>query len=213
MGTYVISVTGASGMAYAQGVLKALVDGEQNVVVVLSDAGRRVLALESGIFLNGAREEDELRLREWVAIGSDCPKLQLRMNDDVAAPEASGSNQVDGTVVVPCSCGTLSRIANGTSSNLIERAADVALKENRPLVLVPRETPLSLIHLKNMVLAREAGAVVLPACPGFYSRPTSIQDLVDFITARVLHHLGVDGQDYVRWKGVESFDLPGLENL
>src|SRR5690606_31877306 len=122
---------------------------------------------------------------------------------DVAAVEstpASGSAAIDGVVVCPCSMGTLARIAHGFSTNLIERAADVALKEGRRLVVVPRETPLSIVHLRNMLLLAEAGAVVLPAMPGFYHRPQSVDELVDFVVARVLDRLGVEHDLVRRWQ-------------
>ena len=129
------------------------------------------------------------------------PSLDLLDERDVAAPIASGSYPVAGMAVVPCSTGTLARIAHGVSSGLLERAADVCLKERRTLILVPRETPLSLIHIRNMAAATEAGAIVLPAMPGFYHHPKSVQELVDFVAARVLAHLGVEASFLKKWTG------------
>ena len=127
--------------------------------------------------------------------------LDLLDESDVAAPIASGSYPVAGMAVIPCSTGTLARIAHGISSGLLERAADVCLKERRRLILVPRETPLSLIHIRNMAAVTEAGAIVLPAMPGFYHHPKSVQDLVDFIAGRVLAHLGVEASFLKKWTG------------
>ena len=213
MGTYAVGITGASGMAYAKRVLEGLLEAGHDVAAVITDAGRRVMALETDLALPGVTEADERFLRDWVGAGAKPGELRLRAVDDVGAPMASGSSHLDGMVVVPCSCGTLARIATGVSGNLIERAADVALKERRLLVLVPRETPLSLIHLRNMTAVTEAGAIVLPASPGFYHHPASIQDLVDAIAGRVLQHLGVETKLVDEWQGLGPAELANLEEL
>ena len=213
MGTYVIGMTGASGVAYAGRVLEDLLEAGHDVMAVISDAGRRVMALEAELALSGALEADERLLEGWVHAAAKPGRLRLNAVDDVSAPVASGSFHTDGMAVVPCSCGTLARIAHGVSGNLIERAADVTLKERRRLVLVPRETPLSLIHLRNMTAVTEAGAVVLPASPCFYHHPVSIRDLVDAIAGRILHHLGVETQLAAEWRGPAPAEFAGLEDL
>ena len=135
------------------------------------------------------------------ATGGDWSSVTVFDDGERGARPASGSARSDGMVVCPCSMGTVAAIAHGTSRSLIERAADVALKERRRLILVPRETPLSLVHLRNLVLATEAGAIVLPAAPGFYHRPTQVSELVDFVVQRVLDHLGLEIELVKRWGG------------
>jgi 4-hydroxy-3-polyprenylbenzoate decarboxylase len=191
-------ITGASGAPYAVRLLRALNDSGTPVRLIVSSYGWRLLAEESGI--DGA---DALR----EATG-DWSRVELYDALDRGATPASGSSRSRGMVVCPCSMGTLASIAAGTSRNLVERAADVALKERRPLLLVPRETPLSLVHLENMTRLTRAGATILPAAPGFYHRPRSIGDLVDFVVARILDHLGVEHQVTSRWKSGERGTEP-----
>jgi 4-hydroxy-3-polyprenylbenzoate decarboxylase len=193
----VVAITGASGAPYAVRLLQTLVTAERPVQLIVSSHGLRLLSTELDIDSVGA-----LRTRvgepgwdRWVKCFDD--------NDRGAAP-ASGSALNAGMVICPCSMGTLSAIAVGASRSLVERAADVALKERRPLVLVPRETPLSAIHLENMLRVTRAGAVVMPASPGFYHRPSGLDDLVDFIVARVLDHLGVPHRLVARWGSDEQ---------
>src|SRR5216110_3499628 len=181
----VVGITGASGAPYAVRLLQALTAAHRPVSLIVSKYGMRLLATEAGI-------ESIDALRDTIGIEAWASYVEVFSNDDRGAAPASGSARSAGMIVCPCSMGTLSAIAVGASSSLIERSADVTLKERRPLVLVPRETPLSAIHLENMLRVTRAGAVVLPASPGFYHRPTSIDDLVDFVVARVLDHLGVD---------------------
>jgi 4-hydroxy-3-polyprenylbenzoate decarboxylase len=188
----VVAVTGASGAPYAVRLLDQLVARAQSVSLIVSDHGIRLLDTEMGI-----ASVDALRGR----IGGRAWDAHVRVYDDRdrgAAP-ASGSSLSSGMVICPCSMGTMSAIAVGASRSLVERAADVALKERRRLILVPRETPYSAIHLENMLTLTRAGAVVLPASPGFYHRPASIDDLVDFVVARVLDHLGVEHALVPRW--------------
>ncbi len=199
MANYVIGMSGASGAQYAKRVLQGLLAAGHHANCIITDSGRRVLDVEEQLSLTGVPEADVPLLRRW--LGGDTSRLILLDERDVASPVASGSYPVAGMAVVPCSTGTLARIAHGVSSGLLERAADVCLKERRRLVLVPRETPLSLVHLKNMVAATEAGAIVLPAMPGFYHHPASVQDLVDFVAGRVLAHLGVDAPFMKQWTG------------
>jgi len=213
MANYVVAITGGSGVGYARLVLKELMDAGHDVFAVVSDAGRRVMSIETGPDLTGVVEADERQLQDWIAAADRRGTLRLCSVDDVAAPIASGSFPTAGMVIVPCSSGTLARVAHGMSRNLIERAADVTLKERRRLVLVPRETPLSLIHLRNMTAVTEAGAIVLPPSPGFYHNPGSVQDLVDMIAGRILHHLGVESDLSISWQGPEPAELAGFEDL
>ena len=209
MGTYIVGVTGASGASYARSVLQGLVGAGHHVKLIVTPAGERVVGIELGLRLSGgirARQEQWTALLEQ-GIGS----IELLAYRDFAASVASGSYPFSAMAVVSCSMGTLARIASGASSNLLERAADVALKEGRPLVLVPRETPLNRIHLKNMLAVSEAGAQVVPAMPAFYSHPRSIEDLVDGMAGRVLDLLGVENNLYRRWQG-DPLSRPAAPN-
>ena len=194
----VAAITGASGAPYAVRLIESLAAAARPVQLIVSSHGFRLLDTEMGI-----KTIEELRRR----VGGRAWDMHVTVFDDGdrgAAP-ASGSALNDGMVICPCSMGTLSAIAAGSSRSLVERAADVALKERRKLILVPRETPLSAIHLENMLRLTNAGAVVMPAAPGFYHRPTSIDDLVNFVVARVLDHLGVTHSLVSRWSaGVEE---------
>jgi len=188
----VFAVTGASGAPYAIRLLRALVEARRPVQLIISDHGWRLLDAECAV-------TDLPTLQEKTG-GGGWKGLVTTFDDrDRGAAPASGSTLTAGMVVCPCSMGTLAAIAAGTSRSLIERAADVTLKERRPLVLVPRETPLSAIQLENMLRIARAGGVVLPAAPGFYHRPTSIDELVDFVVGRVLDHLGVESKTTRRW--------------
>jgi 4-hydroxy-3-polyprenylbenzoate decarboxylase len=188
----VVAITGASGAPYAVGVLQALVAAERSAQLIVSGHGYRLLDTEMGIGSLGA-------LRERVG-GAQFDRFVKVFDDgDRGAAPASGSALNAGMVVVPCSMGTVSAIAAGSSRSLIERAADVMLKERRPLILVPRETPLSAIHLENLLRVTRAGAVVMPAAPGFYHRPKAIDDLVNFMVARICDHLGVSHALVSRW--------------
>lgn len=190
----VVGITGASGAPYAVKLLKELTAAHRSVSLIVSRYGMRLLETESGI---GSMEA----LRSAVGKERWDSCVQTYSNDDRGAPPASGSALTAGMIVCPCSMGTLSAISVGASRSLIERAADVTLKERRKLVLVPRETPLSAIHLGNMLRLTRAGAVVLPAAPGFYHRPQQMSDLVDFIVARILDQMGVEQTLVTRWKG------------
>lgn len=188
----VLAITGASGAPYAVRMLELLATHRVTTWLLVSSHGWRLLAEECGI-------EDEAALRK--ATGEDWNCIRMFNDTDRGAQPASGSVQTLGMVVCPCSMGTLAAIAHGTSRSLIERAADVTLKERRKLVLVPRETPLSLVHLRNMAQAAEAGAVILPAAPGFYQRPTQVGQLVDFIVQRIIDHLGLEIRLLKPWQG------------
>ena len=201
MANYVVGISGGSGAPYTRRVIEGLVEAGHDAKIVITDAGRRVFEIELGIALTGDPAADTQILKDNLDLESGSGSIELFDQRNVAATIASGSYECAGMVVVPCSMGTLARIATGISSNLLERAADAALKERRRLILVPRETPLSLIHLRNMTAVTEAGAVVMPAMPGFYHLPQSVDDLVDMIAGRVLDGLGVDSNLLKRWQG------------
>lgn len=190
----VVAITGASGAPYAVRLLEQLVRAERRVWLIVSSHGWRLLATEAGVHRVEA-------LRERVGAPGWDRYVTLFDDGDRGAAPASGSARSSGMVICPCSMGTLSAVSQGTSRSLVERAADVALKERRTLVLVPRETPLSAIHLENMLRVTRAGAIVMPAAPGFYHGPRAIGDLVDFVVARVLDHLGVEHSLGARWTG------------
>lgn len=188
----VVAITGASGAPYAVRLLRALVDLQVPTWLIVSSHGWRLLRTESGL-----HTLDELKAHVGAAAWDRC--VTVFDDNDRGAKPASGSARTSGMVVCPCSMGTVSAIAHGTSRSLVERAADVALKERRRLIVVPRETPLSLVHLENLTHITRAGATVIPAAPGFYHQPTRIEDLVDFIVARVLDHLDLDHDVGRRW--------------
>ncbi len=194
-----LAVTGASGALYAVRTLAELLSRGVHVELVVSDYGRRLLRDELG---EAAAVE---RLMPYLSAkyGPDVNKgaFTLLSNRDLGATIASGSHGCTAMAIVPCSMKTLAGIAHGLSRNLVERAADVMLKEHRPLVIVPRETPMSLPALKNMVLCAEAGAVVLPAMPAFYQLPQTLDDLADFMAGKILSALGFEHQLYPAWTG------------
>jgi 4-hydroxy-3-polyprenylbenzoate decarboxylase len=188
----VMAITGASGAPYAVRLLNALATARQPVWLIVSAHGWRLLQTESGI-------HDLESLRAHVGDDAFDASVTVFDDNDRGATPASGSAKVQGMVIVPCSMGTIASIAAGTSRSLVERAADVALKERRPLIVVPRETPFSRIHLENMLRLTDAGAVVLPAAPGFYHQPERIDELVDFVVQRILDQLHVDVEIAPRW--------------
>jgi 4-hydroxy-3-polyprenylbenzoate decarboxylase len=190
----VMAITGASGAPYAVRLLESLIAASRSVQLIVSAHGLRLLRTESDI-----DSVEVLRERVGAAAWDRC--VTTFDDADRGAPPASGSALSAGMVICPCSMGTVAAIAMGTSRSLVERAADVALKERRKLILVPRETPLSAIHLENMLRVTRAGALVMPAAPGFYHRPSKIDDLVNFVVARVLDHLDVPHTLSARWGG------------
>jgi 4-hydroxy-3-polyprenylbenzoate decarboxylase len=188
----VTGITGASGSIYALNFLKHAADLGVDLRVVITEMGAAVFKHETGTTLTDAL----MRLDIHESNGS---AVKIYDNNDMFAEIASGSFKTDGMVVLPCSTKTLSGIANGYSASLLERSADVMLKEKRPLILAVRETPLNLIHLKNMTAAAEAGAVILPAAPGFYNRPDTIEELLDFITGKILDQLKIEHKLKTVW--------------
>ncbi len=196
-GRVLIAVTGASGSAYALRLGQALIAAGVGADFIFSKAALLVLATETRLTLPAKPQAQARELQKFYGCGDDDVRVYGR--EDWMAPWASGSGQPGPVVICPCSTGTLSAVATGASNNLIERAADVALKERRKLILVPRETPFSEIHLTNMLTLTRMGATVMPACPGFYHEPQSIDDLIDFIVARILNQLGIDHTLMPRW--------------
>jgi len=189
-GRVLVALTGASGSIYGVRMVQRLLDHGMPCDVVLSDAARKVLAIEHGM---GPRVGDWIENTE----GADCRTWDVA---DITAPAASGSAAPAAMLVVPCSMGTAGRLAAGLSSNLIERAADVMIKERRPLVIVPRETPLSSLHLRNLLTLSEVGVRVVPAMPGFYSKPESVEDMIAFVVDRALSAAGLDLPMRRRWR-------------
>jgi len=194
-----VAITGASGAIYATRTLAALLERGVHVELMVSDYGRRLLRDELG---EGATVDRLVPfLREKYGDGLSAGSVTLHSNRDLGATIASGSHGCSGMAIVPCSMKTLAAVAHGLSRNLVERAADVMLKERRRLVIVPRETPMSLIQLRNMVLCAEAGAMILPAMPAFYQQPKTLDDLADFMAGKVLAALGFEHSLYPAWTG------------
>lgn len=196
---FIVAMTGASGHLYALRLLHKLVECDAQIMLVVSEPACVSLAAETSIKLNAHAPDLSKLFPDNRVLERAREQVQTFNPRDIAAPVASGSVRHDGMVVVPCSMGTLGRIAHGTSEDLISRAADVVLKERRKLILVAREMPLSLIHLRNMTSVTEAGAIVFPACPHFYHAPQTVQEVVDTVVDRVLDHLGVEVQTR-RWR-------------
>lgn len=192
----VVAITGASGMLYAERLLKALLEGGHTVELIMSENSRDLLHFEIGLKKNQSMIDFlKKKYGEIITTGT----LKTFLNNDLAAPPSSGTHAHDGMVIIPCSMKTLSAVATGASRALIERAADVALKESRKLILVTRETPLSRIHLKNMLGVTDAGGKIMPCDPGFYIKPKKIEDLADFIAGKVLNLLGIEHTLFKPW--------------
>lgn len=192
-----VAITGASGAPYALRLIECLLAQQQELHVVMSSAARVVFATELNWRLPAAPAAMAEQFRERFQVTSE--QLQVYGKEEWFSPIASGSSAPKRMVVCPCSTGTLSAIVTGSSDTLIERAADVVIKERGQLIVVPREMPLSAIHLENMLKLAQLGVTVLPAAPGFYHQPTSVQDLIDFVVARILDHLGLDQNIQPRW--------------
>lgn len=197
MKTITLALTGASGMPYGMRLLECLLKSGQRVHLVYSQAAQIVARQEMDIVLPGRPQDAERILTE--RLGEYSGKLCVFGRDDWYAPMASGSNPGDAMVICPCTMGTLAKVASGISDDLIARAADVMIKEKRTLILVPREMPFSAIHLENMLKLAQAGAVIMPPNPGFYFSPSSVQNMVDFVVARILDHLGIENSLMPRW--------------
>jgi len=197
----VIIMTGASGSVYGLRLIEKLLQSDHKVALLVSDAGLQVLKYETGIDWQRDSAVQTRQVREHFNGASN---ITCYANDDFFAPIASGSAAPDATVVVPCSMGTVGRVAAGLSGTLIERVADVALKERRELIMVPRETPFNQIHLENLLKLSRAGAHILPAMPAFYQKPVTIADMVDFVVGKILDALMVEHDLFQRWGSDES---------
>ena len=195
--TVTLALTGASGMPYGVRLLEMLLKEGRQVYLLYSKVAQIVAQQEMNLMLPSSAKETEAFFNRQYQL----PEGQLRVfgREEWFAPVASGSNPSDAMVICPCTMGTLAAIAAGMSQNLIERTADVMLKESRPLIIVPREMPFSTIHLENMLKLVRSGAVILPANPGFYHHPQTVQDIVDFVVARILDHLSIEHSLIARW--------------
>ena len=192
---FVVAITGASGSVYGLRLISELLRSGERVSLILTSAGRQVMNHETGLEWSAEIKVQRQQVQEYFAsIAVDCLAI-----DDFWAGAASGSAAADAMIIAPCSMGTLGRIAAGLSGNLLERAADVMLKERRSLLLVPRETPFNNIHLENLLRLSQSGAVILPAMPGFYHGPETIEDLVDFVVGKILDQLDVQHSLFTRW--------------
>ncbi len=192
-----LAITGASGSAYGLRLLECLLRANRQVYLMISKAGQVVIPMENEFSVPSQPKEAASFLAERYAAAEG--QLQVFGREQWTAPVASGSNAPDAMIIAPCTTGTLSALATGASNNLIERAGDVMLKEQRKLILMVRETPLSAVHLENMLKLARLGVVIMPASPGFYNRPEKVEDLVDFMVSRVLDHLGIDSDLAKRW--------------
>ncbi len=201
MKNIVVGITGASGSIYGLRLIAELLGAGHQVSVLLTNAGRQVTAFEAGLPLVEDTQECRAVFEDYFS--GSAQQLKYYAIDDFFAPIASGSSAPDAVVICPCSMGTAGRIAAGLSDNLLERVADVALKERRQLVLVPRETPFNQIHLENLLRLAQAGALILPAMPGFYHQPQTLEDLVTFVAGKILDTLGVPHQLFNPW-GADS---------
>jgi len=192
-----LAITGASGSAYGLRLLQSLLDAKRRVYLLLSRPGQMVVKMETGLDLPNTPTDIQAYLSKHFQ--ADEGQLQVFGREQWTAPVASGSNPPEAMVVCPCTTSTLSSIACGASNNLLERAADVMLKEQHKLILVVRETPFSAIHLENMLKLARLGVVIMPACPGFYNKPQTLDEIIDFMVARVLDQLGIEHQLAPRW--------------
>ncbi len=192
----IVGISGASGVYYARRFLETVVTLPVTVSLIITQTA--ALLIEKELKVTGFQQS--LRLADFLSVSPDAlAKLTHHLNDDLLAPPASGSTPYDAMVIIPCSMKTLSAVATGYAANLITRTADVCLKEHRPLILVPRETPLNAIHLENMLTLTHAGACILPAMPAFYHHPTTIDDLADFLISRIFAHLGLPHPGKIQW--------------
>ncbi len=200
---YTVGITGASGTIYAQDLIKELLSLNHDVNLVVSRAGIIVAAEELGWQIpdteSAATEYFTALFSNLIETDGPVGSITYYSDDHISAPPASGSYLADAMIVLPCSMGAVASIASGMSDGLLERAADVILKEHRRLVIVPRETPMNAIHLRNLLRLAEIGAYIVPACPSFYQKPQSINDLVSYFTLRVLDQLGIHGESEQRW--------------
>ncbi len=214
MGRFFLGITGASGHVYGTGLLKALLDCGHQVDVSITEAGAKVMAHELGLDPGKRGHRLAHCLNSWLGpelAEQAAQRLRTFPSAAIESPAASGSALTEAVILAPCSMGTLARVAHGFSSNLVERAADVALKEGRTLLILPRETPLSEIHLENMLKLARMGAAILPCSPGFYHGPSSVDDLIQFVVGKALDRLGVHHSIGQRWGAAEPEPEVGIE--
>ncbi|OIP61243.1 MAG: aromatic acid decarboxylase [Nitrospirae bacterium CG_4_9_14_3_um_filter_53_35] len=196
---WILGISGASGAVYGLRLLEVLNRKGRDVDLILSDAGKIVIREETGIDLLKGKEDPRKVLKK--KLGINPASIRVFNNYDFETPAASGSNPVEGMIIAPCSMGTLAAVACGLADNLMRRAADVMIKQKKPLILVARETPLSAVHLENMLKLSRLGVVILPPMPAFYHHPKTIEELTDFVVGRVLDVIGIEHELYQRWQG------------
>lgn len=194
-----VAITGASGSVYGTRLVEELLKKNFNLSLVISNPGKLVIEHELGFSFD--EDNAAAEITGWLGMPDAASRLNYYKDTDLMAPICSGSHITGGMVIIPCTMATLGAIAGGLSSSLIERSADVALKESRRLIIVPRETPFNRIHLKNLLAAEEAGAKIVPAMPAFYNNPRTIEDMVDFVVGKVLDQLRVEHTLFKRWQG------------
>lgn len=199
MGTYTIAITGASGSIYGVKLLDYLLKKGHKVSLTITKEGALIMKEEVGFNWRGIEKDVERKIKRDLKM--EKAKLTYFDEENLFASVSSGSHKVDAMIVIPCSMKTLSGIAQGYANNLVERSADVMIKEDRTLILVPRETPLNTIHLRNMLALSEIGVKIIPAMPAFYNHPKKVEDLVNFIVGKVLDSLNIENTLYRRWKG------------
>ena len=186
----VVGITGASGSIYAKRLIEVLIEEDIQINVVATEKGKQVFKYELSLSLDN-----------WIKdLSSTHSNIKLEDNNNLFSGVASGSNKYDAVIILPCSMGTLAEISYGLSKNLLCRAADVALKENRQLIIVPRETPLNSIHLENMLRLSKMGAAIIPAMPGFYHHPSSIEEIVDFLIGKILDYINIENKLFKKWE-------------
>lgn len=202
LSAYIVAVTGASGSIYAKNMLQALNKLGHDVYLTVTEAGVRVIREELGWNLPDINEPNYIQsLKNFLNWNDNISQITYFNYRDIGAKIASGSAKTRGMIIIPCTAGTLSGVAVGASANLVERAADIMMKESRPLVIVFRETPVNQIHLKNMLTLASAGVHIVPAAPAFYHNPQNIDDLANFIVGKVLDLLGIEHNLFTRWQG------------
>lgn len=204
MGKYIIGITGASGSIYADHLIRKLLGNGHQIILTITEAGKKVLQQEIDLDISSLQSEEEIEncLKNFFLIENHNQSLKYYDIGRIGASIASGSFRTDGMIVIPCSMGTVSSIAYGTSKNLLERAADVTLKERKPLIVVPREAPFNAIHLQNLLLLAQNNVQIIPAAPSFYHKPGTIDELVDFFVGRIMDQLGIDYYPMQRWSGI-----------
>lgn len=205
MGKYIVGITGASGSIYADRFIRQLLKYDHQVILIITEAGKKVLKQELNLDLSVSLSEEQTEscLRGHFSFENYAGNLKYYDIGRIGAAIASGSFPVDGMIILPCSMATVSAIANGASNNLLERAADVILKEGRKLIVVPREAPFNTIHLQNLLLLAQSNVRIIPASPSFYHLPETIEELVGFFVGRILDQLEIEHDFIKRWEGIE----------